>query len=594
MTESPLTRIELHLVQTLDDALECKRWASERRETPLGIDTESCGLQPITDRLRLLQLGDKRHGWAFPAEWAGAAIEIIDDYDGEFVAHNAVFDHRVIQHSLGYSVPWHKLNDTMLIAALADPLRPKGLKPLASRLIDRNADAGQKLLSDGMKANGWDWATVPANFPPYWAYAALDPVLTVLIYEALASNVLATAPEAYDLERATTPVLAGMMDAGMLIDKPYVQENSRKLRESERQVRAWLRQYHNVDSLMSAKQIDAALRVQGVEVSGRTASGLPSITKEVLDGIAISEEAPEGARSLAKAILRARHIDKICGTYLDAFLELAGPDGAIHPSIMQLQARTGRSSCTSPNLQNLPRNDAVVRGAFVPRPGMVYITCDASQIELRLIASLSGDENLIRTIQEADENGTDIYAGMASAIHGEEITKKDHRRQHLKSAVYCRAYGGGVNKIAKTIGLPFVQAKQLNDMISSQFPRLDAYTGELIAMSRQQQNAGEVPHVRTDTGRYLPLDTDRAYSATNYVTQATAAEELKRAMIRLASAGLGDMLRLPVHDEVIMECDVSQAEEVLHLVEDTVREDSRFKVSIPWEGAILPTRWAKV
>jgi DNA polymerase-1 len=593
MAESPLANVELHLVRSLDDAFACKRWAAERRETPLGVDTETTGLNPLTDRLRLLQLGDKRHGWAFPAEWAGAAVEIIDGYDGDFVAHNSGFDQRVIWHSLGYRLPLHKLHDTMFIAALADPLRPKGLKPLSARLIDRNAVAGEKLLHDGMKANGWDWVTVPTGFPPYWAYACLDPVLTTILWEMMSPEVLETAAEAYDLERAVMPILGSAMDHGLLVDKEYVTEKLAALERFTASTREWLNTHYGVNSLMSARQLHAALSAAGVEITATTRTGLPSIDKETLEAVSVSQEAPQAARELANAVLRARHSEKMATTYLSAFLELAGPDGAIHPSIMQIQARTSRMSCTNPNLQNLPRNDKIIRGAFIPRPGNVWITCDASQIELRLIASLSGDENLIRTIKEADEAGTDIYAGMASAIHGEAIGKKDERRQHLKSAVYCRAYGGGVKKMALTIGLPYAQAKQLNDMISSQFPRLDSYAGELIATSRRQQAAGEVPHVRTDTGRYLPLDADRAYSATNYICQATAAEELKRAITRLASAGLGDTFRLPVHDEVICECPAEDAPEVLKLIEATVREDHRFAVSIPWEGSIMETRWAK-
>jgi DNA polymerase I len=593
VAESSLAGVQLHLISSISDVLECREWVSQQRGTPLAFDTETTGLSPQKDRVRLLQIGDEMHGWAFPFEWAGAAIEMMRDYDGDFVAHNSSFDLRHLRSTFNYQVPWHKVHDTMTIAALTDPTRPKGLKPLSARIIDPRAVMGQKLLDDGMKNNGWTWATVPADFPPYWAYAALDPVLTARIYAALAPAVFETSPEAYDLERAVTPILASMMDHGLLLDREYTKANLAKLRQSGEQMRAWLSDYHGVTSLMSAKQIDTALRSQGVEVSGRTASGLPSITKEVLDAVAVSEETSEAARTLARTILRARHAEKLAGTYLENFLEIMASDGAIHPSINQLMARTSRMSCQDPNLQNLPRDDRIVRGCFIPRPGYVFITCDASQIELRLIASLSNDENLIRTIKEADENGTDIYAGMASAIHGEAINKKDHRRQHLKSAVYCRAYGGGVNKIAKTIGLPLSQAKQLNDMISGQFPRLDGYAGELIATSRRQQAAGEIPHVRTDTGRYLPLDASRAYSAVNYVCQATAAEELKRAMTRLASAGLGDMLRLPVHDEVIMECPVDDASEVLKLVENTVREDDRFRVSIPWEGAILPTRWIK-
>src|SRR5277367_937304 len=272
---------------------------------------------------------------------------------------------------------------------------------------------------------------------------------------------------------------------------------------------------------------------------------------------------------------------------------MAGLDGAIHPSIMQLQARTGRSSCTSPNLQNLPRDDKVCRGSFIPHPGYVFITTDASQIELRIAASVCGDEGLITAIREADENGTDIYAGIATMLFGTSINKKDPRRQATKSSAYTKIYGGGVKKIALTIGLPFADAKRMNDMFDTRFPKLASYAGELVATARRQSSQGITPYTRTDTGRYLPCDDARSYALLNYKVQATAAEELKRAITRLASAGLGDMLRLPVHDEVILECPEADAEDVLRLVQDTVREDHRFAVSIPWSGEIMPVRWSK-
>lgn len=588
-----LNDVQLHLVQSLDDAFAMKEWASQRRETPLAFDTETSGIDPARERVRLVQLGDEMHGWAVPFEWAGAAIEVMREYDGGLVAHNSGFDIRHLESTFGFKVPWHKVHDTMTIAALTDPTRPKGLKPLSARLIDPRATAGQKLLDDGMKANGWTWATVPADFPPYVFYAALDPVLTARIYRQLAPHIFETCPEAYDLERAVTPLLCGMMDAGLLLDRPYVEENLHKLRNAIAKMRAWLRNVHGVDSLMSARQIDAALSAHGIEVSGRTSTGMPSITKEVLDAIAVSQEVPEAARDLARIILRARHAEKLAGTYLENFLEIMAPDGAIHPAIQQLQARTGRSSCTDPNLQNLPRDDVVIRGAFIPHPGNALISVDASQIELRIAAHVCQDQNLIAAIQEADENGTDIYATIATMLFGTPVEKKDPRRQATKSSAYTKIYGGGVKKIAMTIGLPYADAKRMNDMFDERFPMLTSKAGELVATARHQQNAGITPHTRTDTGRYLPCDPSRSYALLNYLVQATAAEELKRAITRLGSAGFAENLRLPVHDEVILEVKADEADDALKRILDVVREDHRYAVSVPWDGAVMRERWVK-
>lgn len=595
---SPLAGVQLHLVKSIDDLLDCREWAGQQRDTPMAFDTESEGLVPQRDRLRMVQLGDKFHGWAFPFEWSGAAIELINalvQNRSPLVAHNSGFDHRFISKWLGYQIPWHLIHDTMTIAALADPTRPKGLKPLAQRLIDKNATAGQHLLDDGMKKNGWTWATVPADFPPYWCYAALDPVLTAWIWDMLSPDVLRTAPEAYDLERSVTPLLCSMMDSGLMIDRDYTVRKIDELQKYARAARTWLKDTHSVDSIMSAKQIHAALAAVDLLITGVTKTGLPSITKEVLIGIA---NAPEGevsqaARDLTSTVLRVRHAEKICGTYLENFLSLSAGDDIIRCSIRQLEARTGRMSISDPSLQNLPRDDKVVRGCFIPRPGNALISIDASQIELRIAAHLCQDDGLIAAIREADATGADIYCGIASMLFGETITKKDTRRQFTKNAGYCKIYGGGVRKIATTIGLPFEQARQMNDLYDQRFPKLASHAGELIATARQQIANGERPHTRTDTGRYLPCDDDKAYALMNYVTQSTAAEELKRGITRLASAGFSDMLRLPVHDEVILECPADDADEVLKSAQEVLREDHRYLVSIPWEGAVMRERWVK-
>jgi DNA polymerase-1 len=593
VTESPLAHAQLHLVTSIADVLACREWAGQRRDTPLGVDVESEGLQPLTDKLRLLQLGDKHHGWAFPATWAGAALEIIAEYDGSFVCHNAVFDRRVISHSLSYQIPWHKIHDTMILAALYDPVRPKGLKPLAARLIDRNATAGEHLLHDGMKLNGWTWATVPHTFPPYWSYAALDPVLTAMIYDVIASPVLESSPEAYDLERAVTPILGGMMDAGLLIDEEYTTIALRKLQRYISGARTWLKDVYGVTSLMSARQLKDAFGQAGLPITRVTRTGLPAIDKELLESIKVMLPETDRAQQLATVVLKARHAEKLAGTYLSSFLELAKHDGSIHCSIRQLEARTGRSSCAEPNLQNLPRTDRIARGSFIPRPGCAFISVDAAQIELRIAAHISGDGSLITAIREADASGNDIYATMATMLFGHTVTKSDPQRQSTKSSAYAKLYGSGIRTLARTLGLPEDAARNMSNQFNQRFPRLGMHAGELTAHAEKQIASGDVPHTRTDTGRYLPCDPDRVYTLFNYAVQATAAEELKRAMVRLASAGFGDMMRLPVHDEIILECPVDDADEILSTVLDVVREDDRYKVSVPWDGTVMPERWAK-
>jgi DNA polymerase I len=595
---SPLSDVKLHLIQGLDDVLAMYEWASQERDTPIAMDTESEGLQPLTDRLRLIQLGDKNHGWAMPIEWAGAAVELMRKLfarKNHIVCHNSVFDLRVVNHSLGYQIPWHFVHDTMILAALTDPTRQKGLKPLSTRLVDPHADSGQKLLSDGMKANGWTWATVPVDFPPYWIYACADPVLTAHLWGMLSDGVLRDAPQAYDLERSVTPILAGMMDHGLLLDRDYTAEKLRELREYSGSARQWLREAHEVTSLMSARQIASALELVGAPIQGRTSSGLPQVTKEVLRFISVSADFPEEARQLADTILRARHAEKLAGTYLENFLEIMGPDGRVRPSIQQLQARTGRMSCTDPNIQNLPRDDKIVRGCFIPRPGCVLISCDFSQVEMRIAAALSNDPGLIAAFAEADSGGRDFYSAIAGELFGGDVLKSDPRRQAVKSMSYASLYGAGLAKQALTAGVTVEQLRPIRDAFDARFPglsRLPRLIQAEVAFHAGEDPEGR-PMVRTSLGRPLPGDPQRVYALLNYKVQSEAAEALKRAIVSVASAGLSQYALAPIHDEVLFEVPEKEAPEIRAEIVKAMTDNDYYAVPITAEAKIMPVRWEK-
>ena len=598
MMKSPLDGVSLHFVESLSDVLAMYEWAGERRDGPIGYDTEATGLNPVTDRIRLAQLGDKNHGWAVPVEWIGAVIELLKkiiarrDY---LVAHNSIYDARITRYSTGYQIPWHALHDTMLLARLADPLRPKGLKPLANRLIDPRASGGQRLLDDGMRRNGWTWATVPASFPPYHAYAALDPVLTRHLYDMFYPRISEECPAAYDLERAILPVVGTMMDHGLLVDQAYVHTQIKRLRDYAGRVREWLAGVYSIDSLMSARQIGTALTELGIsDLPTTPKTGQYSITKEILEAIYSNPDNSQQARELARTVHRARHAEKMIGTYLENFLERAAYDGCVHPSINQMAARTSRMSCSEPNLQNLPRDDKVVRGAFVPHEGYVLISVDAQQIEMRIFSSLSEDAGLIEAFKHADSTGIDFYAVLASEIFQDQVSKKDPRRQSTKSASYARIFGAGLKKMAITAGVTTEQMRPVNDALGQRYPGMNSWPGSLIADMRNMMRGGEQPGTRTGTGRFLPVDSDTLYACVNYRVQAEAAECLKRAGVALASAGFQDMMRLFVHDEVILEVPASEAESVLMAVTEVLTNaNPHYSVPITWDGNIMRERWVK-
>ena len=229
-----LAGTKLHLVETVEDALAFKSWLGERRPRPvLGLDTETSGLDPNEPgaAIRLIQFGDGEHGWAMSWElWKGLALEALHQWDGDWTGHNiASFDVRWIERHSPYRFPRHRVRDGMLAAHIIDPLGPMALKPLATRLIDPKAAAGEHRLKDAMSKNGWTWATVPVDFPLYWQYGALDPVLSYKLDLAFASQVGQGGPyeEIFDLEMAARHVVTAMQQRGARIDLDYVQRTGK-------------------------------------------------------------------------------------------------------------------------------------------------------------------------------------------------------------------------------------------------------------------------------------------------------------------------------------------------------------------------------
>jgi DNA polymerase-1 len=589
---SSLGETQLHFVDSLDEAWEMGRWASQRRDTPLAFDTESSGLSPERDRLRLIQIGDTQAGWAVPMEWSGAALEILRKYDGELVAHNLPHDFRFLFRQAGLELPWHKLHDTLLLASLDDPMRQRGLKPLAKQLVDPLADSGQRALDDGMKKQGWDWGTVPVDFGPYVWYSALDPVLTAHLWKHLYPRVRESCPRAYDAEMGANRICTRMMLKGLRIDRAYVTEAKEKLRTYADEARTWLILAYDITSLLSARQIAKALTANGEPPTGFTPTGLPQVNKEFLLRVK-DYGSTQAAREIAEQVLGARHAEKLISAYLENFLARADSDDVVHCQIWQAQAVTGRMSCTEPALQTLSRDDRYIRGSFVPRDDHVFISCDYDQVEARLCAHYAEDEGLIRAFANADAGGPDFFAGIASQIFGREITKKDQERQLTKNVVYGACYGAGVEKMAQTAGVPVATMRPVKEAFDRNYPGVKRFSYKAIAMARSADELDGRPAVRSGLGRYLPVERGKEYVSVNRIIQAEAAEVLKLVMLDLEAAGLGPSMCLPIHDEILFEIPKDEAEDARHLIEETMTVRDRYRVPLTCGAQVLPERWQK-
>lgn len=594
MPPSSLADVQLHLVETIDDAMALKRWLGERHDGPLAIDTESGGLHPWEHRLRLIQIGDKHTGWAIDWErWGGAALEVMNAWDGEWVTHNGVFDYRFLAHHTGFHLPWHKLHDTLTLGRLDDPTRANGLKNLAAALIDPRATIGERILKDGMTVNKWTWDTVPTDYPPYWIYSALDPVLTARLHEHLAPRVTAACPAAYDLERAANRLCTRMMMKGMQLDVPYVEKAIDDFAARATEIRAWLKRTHDISSPKSGGQLRRAFERLGQDILFWTDNGAPQFDKDALAFYHTHGTNP-AVQQLAQYIRGVRHIEDITGRYLESFLELKDSDDVVHCTVNVMGARTGRMSVSDPALQQLPRDDVAIRGSFIPRPGHVFISCDLDQVEMRILAHLTEDPGLIAAFHEADNGGADFFTTIARLLyHDPHMVKADKRRQPLKNSMYARAYGSGRENLAATAGVTVEEIIVLENMTDTRFPGMKRLMDRLEREASLAFRSGQRGGVRLASGRFLPCDRGREYTTLNYLIQGTAAEYMKMCLLNLDAAGLTDHLVLPIHDEALLEVPIDQADDILHTVQECMTDRTGFRVPLTAGGAILTERWAK-
>lgn len=576
-----LDHVQLHLVQDLDGALAFKQWLGERRRV-LGVDTETGGFTPERNRLRLVQFGDLHHGWAIPFErWGGLVAEALSAYDEPMVLHNSKFDIRFLTHHLpelkGWK--WHRTDDTMSMSHLMDPLRPAGLKPLSARLVDPKAAAAQRLLDEAMSKNKWTWDTVPIDFPYYWTYAAMDPVLTCYIYEKLAEVVENDYKIAYDLELGATRVAAGMEKVGARIDPAYCRQKIDELVTWGQQARSYLTAAYGIQNIGSSAQVLRALDEHGVPyLQKKTGTGKQALDKEVFASI---------DHEIGTYVTKIKHADKMRTTYLENFLAKHDSDCRLHPTIWTNGARTGRMSITDPALQTLFKGDSLIRGAFIPSEGNVLITIDADQIELRLMAHFSQDPGLI----EAFRAGGNFFINISSEMFGRTIGKNDPEYGMVKTKVYAGQYGAGIEKMAKAARIEVARMQEIEDAYNARFPGVKAFQRKIEQVARQRMMTEGYPFIRTPYGRKLVSDDGKDYTLVNYLLQGHAAEILKRGMINIDAAGIGQYLILPVHDELVLDVPREEAPEVLRILEEILNDTTNYAVPLTWGGDILEGSW---
>jgi len=304
----------------------------------------------------------------------------------------------------------------------------------------------------------------------------------------------------------------------------------------------------------------------------------------------VLEQLAEQGHELPKVVLQWRQLQKLTRTYTDALIEQISPvDGRVHTSYMLASTSTGRLSSTEPNLQNIPirtEEGRRIREAFIAEPGHVLMSADYSQVELRILAHMAE----LATLKEAFANGIDIHRLTAAQMFGlpvEEVS--GDLRRSAKTINYGIVYGIGAFGLAQRLGIPHAQAKDYIERYFEQYPGIREY------MDQTKAEAREKGYVLTVDGRrcWVPeilskLPSRRAYAeraAINAPIQGTAADIMKRAMLRLArrlaDERAGARLLLQVHDELLLEVPQSEVEPTAALVRAAM--EGAASLSVPLE-----------
>ena len=390
----------------------------------------------------------------------------------------------------------------------------------------------------------------------------------------------------HDIELPLCSVLARMEEKGFLVDRKALAAFGEGLAGGiERLQRSiWEHAGHEFN-INSPKQLGEVLFEELMLPAGKKTKTGWSTNADVLEKLV-------GKHPIISEILDYRMLTKLKSTYADGLLKVISPDGRIHTSFRMTVTATGRISSTEPNLQNIPVRRELggeIRKMFVSPPGCVLVDADYSQIELRILAHISGDE----TMKNAFLNGEDIHAVTASQVFGVPLAEVTPlQRSRAKAVNFGIVYGISAFSLAQDIGVWPGEAKAYIDAY------LEKYHGVREYMERVIAEAKERGYVETLYGRRRPMPelkspnrNTRAFGervARNMPIQGTAADIIKLAMVNVDRAlreeGLSARLILQVHDELIAECPEEEAERVKELLEREMESAARLSIPLTAEA----------
>ncbi|OAI88113.1 DNA polymerase I [Pseudomonas putida] len=575
--------------ETILDQARFDAWLQKLKDAPLfAFDTETTGIDAQQAQLVGVSFAVKAHEAAYvplthsypdaPAQLDRDSVllalkPLLEDPQKLKVGQHAKFDMNILANCAIGGDPANGITvrgiafDTMLESYVLNSTAIRhDMDSLAKKYLDYSTVKFEDIAGKGAKQVTFDKIHLDKAGP----YAAEDADVTLRLHQTLFAQLQAIpslASVLTDIEMPLVPVLARIERQGALVDPELLrlqsQELGDKMVELEREAIELAGEPFN---LGSPRQLGAILYDKfGLPVLKKTAKGQPSTAEEVLDELA------EEGYPLPRVLMQYRSLSKLKSTYTDRLPEQINPrTQRIHTSYGQAVAATGRLSSSDPNLQNIPARTAEgrrIRQAFIAPPGYKLLAADYSQIELRIMAHLSGDEGLMNAFR----NGLDVHTATAAEVFNVALDQvTSDQRRSAKAINFGLIYGMGAKKLGKDIGVETKQAKAYIDAYFARYPGVRQY------MDSTRKLAAEQGFVETLFGRrlYLPaINSSRPMeragaerTAINAPMQGTAADIIKRAMVAvdnwLESSGLDARVILQVHDELVLEVREDLVEQV--------------------------------
>ncbi len=578
--------------------------ADLKSATLIAFDTETTSTDPMRADLVGISLAVRNgQGYYIPLGHASSDKQLpvqqvlealrpaMTDLKKPKVGHNLKYDALVLAQA-GLMVEPLSF-DTMIAEFLLHPDNYNiGLKDTARKYLGIAMTHIEELIGKGKAQTTMDQVPVAQAAPYAAADAEVSLQLTPLLKTGLTEvNALRLFDE---IEMPLVPVLVQMERNGVMLDVPFLEKMSETLKvrlgEIENSIYEQVGYRFNLNSTQQlSKVLFETLKIEPPDRRKKTSSGHYSTSADVLESI-------REAHPVVATVLENRELAKLKSTYVDALpLQVNPRTGRVHTSYSQTGSVTGRLASSDPNLQNIPTRTDIgrqVRNAFIAAEGNALLAVDYSQIELRIVAHMAGDEAMLSAFRA----GQDIHATTAAAVAGIDLGKvtKDQRR-HAKAINFGLIYGMSAFGLSNTTDLTLAESENFVKAYFTQFPGVKSYLDETRKLAARQGYVETLlgrrryfPNLKNPTNYQLRQREER--EAVNSPVQGTAADIMKIAMVRLPAAlekaGLSARMLLQVHDELVLEVPIKERTKTIQVVCEVM--ENAYPLAIPLE---TEARW---